>query len=95
MRSWLAIMALAAVVLVPALSDAPRAAEGDGRPSTPQRSTEERPFGGPPPNMRGLVLKKAGTKCKTAAATCQLEKARPVGAACTCPGDGTAQGKVE
>ena len=62
----------------------------------PQRNTEERPFGGPPPDRR-LKPQKTGKTCRTSAGTCELDKARPVGAACSCAdGRGAgADGKVE
>jgi hypothetical protein len=65
--------------------------------AAPQRGTEERPFGGPPPNSRSLRPKKQGTTCRTAVGTCRLGKAETLGAACACPaGAGVpTPGKVE
>jgi hypothetical protein len=61
-------------------------------------TTMERPFGGPPPpKSRKMGPAPKGTACKTPTITCKLDKARPVGATCTCPGsDGKpVSGKVE
>jgi hypothetical protein len=61
-------------------------------------TTMERPFGGPPPpKTRKMESAPKGTTCKTPASTCELPKARPVGAACTCPGSGgkPLSGKVQ
>ncbi len=97
MRRIRPIAALAAATAIGICAGCVWAADDkDGEPP-PQRNTEERPFGGPPPGNREIRFKKAGKKCATAAGVCDLSKARPVGTACTCPeGDYKgAQGKVE
>jgi hypothetical protein len=95
---WLVLPAVTfAIVLcgLPALAQA--ADRGGEQPfggPTPQRQIEERPFGGPPPRSRSMQGQ--GLACRTASSVCRLEKAKPVGAACSCPG-GTSSvpGKVE
>jgi hypothetical protein len=94
MRSTSSIAALAALPVLGLLALAALAADDRDRPfggPPPARSTEERPFGGPPPSQRSLG---GGTKCRTTAGVCTLDKARQLGAPCTCPG-ATAKGKVE
>jgi hypothetical protein len=93
-RPW-SIAGVAALTVV-SLSAAAWAADSEDRPgSQPQRSTEERPFGGPPP--RALKPKKQGKTCKFVDGACELEKARPVGSTCSCSDGGRSggQGKVE
>jgi len=99
MKSSAPIAAIAALAIF-GYSTATLAADDKDRPSrepSPQRNTEERPFGGPPPGNREIRFKKAGKKCATAASVCDLSKARAVGTLCTCPEDDDkgAQGKVE
>jgi hypothetical protein len=97
---WSRPMAAMAAVAGVAFSVASLAADKEvGSPGVapPQRTAEERPFGGPPPNSRSLKPVKTGRKCATAASVCELTVARPVAADCTCPeGDSKgAKGKVE
>lgn len=91
MRSWPTIVALTAMVVTSWSVGA--AAQVDDRASRPQRNTEERPFGGPPPNQRAFKPKKDSSTCKTTYGSCRLDKALPAGSACTCPPSET--GKVE
>jgi hypothetical protein len=87
MKSSAPIAAIAALAIF-GYSTATLAADDKDRPSrepSPQRNTEERPFGGPPPGNREIRFKKAGKKCATAASVCDLSKARAVGTFCTCP----------
>jgi hypothetical protein len=98
MKSSAPIAALAALAIFASI--AALAADDKDRPSrepSPQRNTEERPFGGPPPGSREIGFKKAGRKCVAAASVCDLSKPRAVGTLCTCPenDDKGAQGKVE
>ena len=100
MKSSTPIAAIAALAIF-GYSTAILAADDKDRPSgepSPQRNTEERPFGGPPPGNREIRFKKAGKKCAAQRpAVCDLSKARAVGTLCTCPegDDKGAQGKVE
>ena len=99
MKSSVPIAAIAALAIF-SYSTAILAADDKDRPlgeSSPQRNTEERPFGGPPPGNREIRFKKTGKKCATAAGVCDLSKARAVGTLCTCPegDDKGAQGKIE
>jgi len=67
----------------------------DGTPSESRRSTEETPFGGPPPPTRSMKGK--GPVCKTARGTCGASADEPNGADCACT-DGTGRetkGRVE
>jgi len=97
MRSLLPPVAIVAIVLW-GLAAMAQAADRSGEQPfggpPPQRQIEERPFGGPPPRSRSI--QGDGFACRTATSVCRLEKAKPVGAACSCPG-GTngVPGKVE
>lgn len=97
MRWFLPVAAMTASAAVVVFASCAWAADDKDRPfggPPPQRSTEERPFGGPPPSNRDLKFRKTGKTCKTAAGSCQLEKALAVGTACSCAG-ASAEGKVE
>jgi hypothetical protein len=99
MKSSVPIAAIAALAVF-SYSTAILAGDNKDRPlgeSLPQRNTEERPFGGPPPGNREIRFKKAGNKCATAVAVCDLSKARAVGSLCRCPegDDKGVEGKVE
>ena len=99
MKSSAPVAAIVALAVF-SYSKATFAADAKDQPSgepSPQRNTEERPFGGPPPGNREIRFKKAGKKCATAAGVCDLSKARAVGTLCTCPegDDKGAEGKVE
>jgi hypothetical protein len=66
---------------------AAHAAEGTGGDPSLLRLVQERPFGGPPPpKSRKMDRVPKGTSCKTPSVTCKLQKAQPVGAACSCSG---------
>ena len=97
MTSFVSAAALFAVVLwaLPAAHAADRSGEQPFGGPPPQRQIEERPFGGPPP--RGRSIKTEGQTCRTATGVCRLDKAKPMGAACSCPtgGKDTVPGKVE
>jgi hypothetical protein len=97
MRSLVPPAAIFAIVLW-GLPAAAQAAERNGEQPfggpPPQRQIEERPFGGPPPRNRSV--QPDGFACRTATSVCKLDKARPVGAACSCPaGANSVPGKVE
>jgi hypothetical protein len=93
LSGMLAMAVLATVAVVSSLSAADRERPFGG--PNPERNVEERPFGGPPPSNRAIKFR--GTKCKTDTITCTLEKAKGLGAPCTCAGTGdeTLPGKVE
>ena len=97
MTSLVSPAALFAVVLLglPVAHAADRSGEQPFGGPPPQRQIEERPFGGPPP--RGRSIQTDGQTCRTATSVCRLDKAKPVGAACSCPAGGkeTIPGKVE
>jgi hypothetical protein len=85
-------LALPAAILAIVLWGLPAVPPFGGPP--PQRQIEERPFGGPPP--RGRSIQPDGVVCRTATSVCKLDKARPLGAACSCPpGPNGVPGKVE
>ena len=64
----------------------PSAQGGKGTPAAtsaePRRSSEETPFGGPPPPMRSL--KGSAAVCKTPSGICATDQAQPNGAVCGC-----------
>jgi len=80
MRTSRLIVAVVGIILVGvAVGKGRLAAQGPkGAPLEPpaQVSTEEGPFGGPPPPTRG---EKRGFKCKTTPGVCTLEPPRPIG----------------
>lgn len=59
----------------------------------PQASTEESPFGGPPPMKRG---KKNSVICRTEQGDCSIKPSQPIGTPCSCPkqGGGAVKGMV-
>jgi hypothetical protein len=98
MGSPVAAAALAVIVLAGLPAGLAEAADRTGEQpfgGPPQRQIEERPFGGPPP--RGRSIQADGSTCRTASKLCRLERPRPIGADCSCPGGNgqTIPGKVE
>jgi hypothetical protein len=63
-----------------------------GGAAPPGRQMEERPFGGPPPNLR--KPKRYSKKCKTKQGTCALKKEELLGGKCACPGRDAPQGTI-
>ena len=96
MRRSRHIAAIAAIIVfgvaVGKAADQPKK-DSPSVPSLPQATTEESPFGGPPPKKRGV----RGAKCKTAQGVCAIDPPQPIGGSCTCsgPNGGAAQGRVE
>jgi hypothetical protein len=100
MRSSGFVVVAAAIIILATAVGKPSSAEQAkedpyGTAAQPRRSTEERPFGGPPPMQRGTPTGN-GAKCKTAKGVCSIDPAKPLGTPCSCPGStGTsAEGKV-
>src|SRR5262245_45742551 len=99
MRTLVVPAALAVIVLHSLLPVMAQAADRTGEQPfggpPPQRQIEERPFGGPPP--RGRSLQPDGSTCRTASNLCRLDRPKPVGADCSCPGGNgrPIPGKVE
>lgn len=62
-------------------------------PDMPHASTEESPFGGPPPMKRG---KKNSVICRTEPGDCTIKPSQPIGTPCSCPkqGGGAVKGVV-
>jgi hypothetical protein len=96
MRGSRHIAAIAAIIVfgvtIGKAADQPKL-DSSPVPSLPQATTEESPFGGPPPKMRGV----RGAKCKTAQGGCAIDPPQPIGGSCTCSGPdrGAARGRVE